>query len=132
MEASVNELPGPMELLDLEHQDKITLSITGYQQGETTIHPKNPGPRQVRIYMQQNGLTEPPATGVPISIRIPVLRVFGVRTDKTSPNRYWDISSLRLQADLLPRLIAAGGTALNVTLTAIGYKPTKVFSVEQG
>lgn len=132
MGAIAQELAGPMELLDLEHQNSITLSITGYQQGETTIHPKNPGPRQVRIYMQQNGLTEPPAPGTPISIRIPALRVFGIRVDKPSTNRYWDITSLTLQADLLPRLIAHAGSTLNVTLTANGHKPTKRYSVEQG
>lgn len=132
MDASVAELPGPMELLDLEHQNAITLSITSYQQGETTIHPKAPGPRQLRIYMQQNGLTEPPTPGTPISIRVPVLRVFGVRVDKPSPARYWDITSLTLQADLLPRLIAYQGGTLNVTLTANGHKPTKRYSVEQG
>ena len=132
MDASVAELPGPMELLDLEHQNSITLSLTSYQQGETTIHPKNPGPRQVRIYMQQNGLTEPPTSGTPISIRIPVLRVFGFRVDKPSPARYWDISSLTLQADLLPRLIASSGGTLNVTISANGYKPTKRYSVEVG
>lgn len=119
-----------MELLDLEHQNAITLSLTGYQQGVTTIHPKNPGPRQIRIYMQQNGLTVPPVAGTPISIQIPVLRVFGVRVDKPSPTKYWDITSLTLQADLLPRLMAYNGGTLNVTISANGYKPTKRYSIE--
>jgi hypothetical protein len=58
--------------------------------------------------------------------------VFGQRIDKPSPLHYWDISSKRLQADLLPRLQTHQGGVLSVTITATGYKPTKVFSVEQG
>ena len=81
--------------------------------------------------MQQNGLTEPPTAGTPITVQIPVLRVFGTRLDKPSPLHYWDISSKRLQADLLPRLTIHAGSTLTVTISAMGEKPTKVFSVEQ-
>jgi hypothetical protein len=125
------ELPGPMELLDLEHQNSITLSITSYQQGTTKIHPKSPTPRDVRIFMEQQGLTAPPAPGTPIFKTIPVLRVFGSRIDKPSPNRYWDISSLTLQADVLPRLTGREGFPVTLTMTAEGYRPTKRYSVEQ-
>src|ERR1700730_15896299 len=121
-----------MELLDLEHGHSIVLRIDRYEQGVTTIHPKTITPRDVRIHMQQNGLSEPPAAGSPIYKQIPVLRVFGTRLDKPSQARYWDISSLRLQADLMPRLVANEGFGLTVTITALGEKPTKQFSVEQG
>lgn len=119
-----------MELLDLEHGNQITLRLERFEQGTTLIHPKQPSPRQLRIYMQQNGLTAPPAPGTPISNRIPVLRVFGSRVDQPSPLHYWDVTSLTLQADLLPRLLAHQGLPLTVTLTAHGYKPTKRYSVE--
>lgn len=131
MPTDPRELPGPMELLDLEHGNSIQLAIDRYEQGVTTIHPRVITPRDVRIHMQQNGLTEPPVAGMPIYKVIPVLRVFGVRVDAPSPLHYWDISSLTLQADLLPRLVASAGTTLVVTLTANGYKPTKRYSVEQ-
>lgn len=127
-----SDLPEPIELVDLEHQGSITLNITSYALGTTIIHPTAITPRQVRLYMMQNGLTEPPTPGTPISIRIPVLRVYGQRIDKPSPLHYWDFSSKRLQADLLPRLQTHQGGVLSVTITATGYKPTKVFSVEQG
>lgn len=127
-----NELPGPYELLDLEHGASIMLTIHNFQQGWILIHPKNPSPRQIRLMMQQQKLTAPPAAGTPISIQIPALRLFGVRLDKSSSAPYWDISSLRLQANLVPRLQVAGGNPLTVTITADGYKPTKQFSVEQG
>jgi hypothetical protein len=127
-----SDLSEPIELLDLEHQGSITLNITSYELGTTIIHPTAITPRQTRLYMMQNGLSEPPTAGTPISIRIPVLRVFGQRIDKPSPLHYWDISSKRLQADLLPRLQTHAGGVLSVTITADGYKPTKTFSVAQG
>lgn len=130
--AQPSDLAEPYEFLDLEHGGSVTLNITSYQLGTGLIHPTAITPRQVRLYMLQNGLAEPPASGTPITVRIPVLRVFGQRIDKPSPLSYWDISSKRLQADLLPRLQTRAGGVLSVTITASGYKPTKVFSVEQG
>ena len=127
-----SDLQEPYEFLDLEHQGSITLNITSYELGTGLIHPTAITPRQVRLHMMQNQLAEPPAAGTPITVRIPVLRVFGQRLDKPSPLHYWDISSKRLQADLLPRLQTHAGGVLSVTITASGYKPTKVFSVEQG
>jgi hypothetical protein len=126
------DLPEPYEFLDLEHAGSITLNIVSYELGTGIIHPTAITPRQIRLYMMQNGLAAPPVAGTPITIRIPVLRVHGQRIDQPSPLRYWDISSKRLQADLLPRLQTRAGGVLSVTITATGYKPTKVFSVEQG
>jgi hypothetical protein len=127
----VGELPEPYEFLDLEHNDSIQLAITSSQLGTAPIHPTAITPRQVRLYMTQNGLTAPPEPGTPITVQIPVLRVFGRRLDQPSPLAYWDISSKRLQANLWPRLKAYEGGTLTVTITANGYKPTKVYSVEQ-
>ena len=125
-------LAEPIEFLDLEHLHSIELALTSFQQGTVAIHPKQITSRQIRLYMQQNGLTEPPTAGTPITVEVPVLRVFGHRLDKPSPLSYWDISSKRLQADLLPRLTVHAGATLIVKITANGEKPTKVFSVEQG
>lgn len=125
-------LSEPIEFLDLEHMHSIALAINSFEQGVVPIHPKQITSRQIRLYMQQNNLTEPPAAGTPITVNIPVLRVFGTRLDAPSPLHYWDISSKRLQADLLPRLTLHAGGTLVVTIKALGEKPTKVFSVEQG
>ena len=127
-----SDLPEPYEFLDLEHQGSITLNLTSYTLGTGLIHPKEITARHVRLHMMQTGSAEVPIFGTPITIRVPVLRVFGQRIDKPSPLHYWDISSKRLQADLLPRLQTHQGGVLSVTITATGYKPTKVFSVEQG
>jgi hypothetical protein len=132
----VSSVPGidlsePMEYLDLEHGDSIVLSITRSEMGAAQIHPTAVTPRNIRLHMQQNQLSEPPAPGTPITVRIPVLRLFGTRIDKPSPLSYWDISSKTLQANLWPRLKAYEGSILTVTITANGYKPTKRYSVEQ-
>jgi len=123
-------LPEPIEYLDLEHQESIVLRITKYELGTTTIHPKVLTQRHLRTYMDQHALTAPPPAGTPITVQIPTLRVFGKRVDAVSPMTYWDISSKRLIADLTPRLYAAAGNPLQVTLTASGVKPTKRYSVE--
>ena len=120
----------PFDFLDLEHSDSVTLSITSYLLDEAVIHPVHPSPRQISIYMAQNGLTAPPALGMPIGIKIPVLRVFGTRIDKPSSQTYWDISSKRLIADLTPVLARVRGTPTQFTLTANGYKPSKRYSIE--
>jgi len=130
--AAPTDLPEPYEFLDLEHAGSITLNITSYEIGTALIHPVDPKPRQVRLYMMLIGSDVPPAPGTPITNRVAVMRVFGQRIDKPSPLHYWDISSKRLQADLLPRLQTRAGGVLSVTITATGYKPTKLFSVEQG
>lgn len=129
---AASDLPEPYEFLDLEHGNRIQLSIQSFQMGTALIHPTAITPRQIRLYMLQNGLTAPPVAGTPITIRIPVLRVFGQRLDETSPLGYWDISSKRLQANLYTRLQFQGGQPLIVTITSNGYKPTKVYSVEVG
>ena len=126
-----SDLPEPYEFLDLEHRCSITLNLQGYWLGTALIHPTAITPRQVRLHMMQQGLSAPPVAGTPITVRIPVLRVFGQRIDKPSPLSYWDISSKRLQADLVPRLQTRAGSVLSVVITATGYKPTKIFSVEQ-
>lgn|SRR5487761_2175153 len=123
-------LPEPIEYLDLEHQESIVLRITKYELGTTTIHPKVLTQRHMRTYMDQNALTAPPPAGTPITVRVPTLRVWGSRVDAASPMAYWDISSKRLISDLTPRLYAASGNPITVTLTATGVKPTKRYSVE--
>jgi hypothetical protein len=130
--SGLSELPGPYELLDLEHGNSIVLQILNHARGFMEIHPINPSPRQVRIMMLQQGLTAPPAPGTPITNQVPALRLYGQRLDAASPARYWDVTALTLQADLLPRLQVAGGSPLVVKITAHGVKPTKRFSVEQG
>lgn len=132
MATDVRDLSEPFEFLDLEHGESISLAINHSEMGQAAIHPKQITPRHIRIHMDQNELNAPPVAGTPITVKVPVLRVHGIRLDAPSPLTYWDISSKRLQANLWPRLKSHEGTTLTVTITGNGVKPTKVYSVEQG
>lgn len=132
MDTIQSDLPEPMEFLDLEHGVAVTIRVDHMEMGTAQIHPTAITPRQIRIYMQQNGLTEPPAVGTPITIRIPVLRLHGTRLDAPSPASYWDISSKTLQANIWPRMKQYENVGLTLTIMANGYRPTKRYSVEQG
>lgn len=145
-------LTEPFEYVDLASGNSITLQIIAFQDGSGTIHPAVPTAKHVRQHMDQNQLTEPPVAGMPISIVVPVLRLFGSRLDKASPSPYWDVSALTLQAQLLPLLdVSAGSTPttalearksgvsygkvtlhapLTLKLTANGARPQKRYSVE--
>lgn len=123
-------LPEPYEFLDLENNHSIRLSIDRAQLGMAVIHPKTVSQRHLRIYMQHNNLSAPPVAGTPISVPIPVLRVYGQRIDLSSPLKYWDISSKTLTADLLPRVMAGASLPLVIAITAHGEKPHKRYSVE--
>lgn len=124
------DMPGPMELLDLEHEESIVLRIDRYELGSTLIHPRAPTARHIRMHMTQYGLPGVPAPGTPISVRVPVLRVWGDRLDAASASPYWDITSQTLIASLAPRLYAAAPAALTVRLTAHGQRPSKRYAVE--
>lgn len=125
-------LPDPYEYLDLENGHSISLVINRAELGLAIIHPRQVTSKHIRDYMNANHLTEPPAAGTPISVPIPVLRVWGQRLDEPSPMTYWDISSKTLQADLGPRVLGAHSQPVVVTITAHGYKPHKRYSVSQG
>jgi hypothetical protein len=121
-----------MEFLDLAHGATATVRVESYLDGSAVIHPRTPTPNHVRQYMSQNGLTEPPQTGTPISVGIPVLRLYGARLDKPSPVKYLDISSKTLRADLLARFNAGLALPVLITLSANGHAPHKRYSVEVG
>jgi hypothetical protein len=123
-------LPEPYEYLDLNDQGSMTLRVDSYQDGTAVIHPVAPSPRHVRIHMTQQQLEGPPAAGTPISIEVPVLRLFGDRLDQSSPVHYFDVSSKTLRADLLARFTGGLQLPATVIFTANGHKPRKRYSVE--
>jgi hypothetical protein len=123
-------LPEPYEYLDLHDGESMMLSIDRFQDGSAVIHPTDVTPRHVRIHMEQRGLDAPPAPGTPISVEVPVIRVFGVRLDKPERTAYWDVSSKRLRAELLMTLTPRTTWPVVLTLTAHGAKRLKRYSVE--
>lgn len=146
-------LPEPYELIDLHDGQSIVLQVTGYEDGSMIIHPNNPTPRHIAQHMSHHGLAAPPPAGTPISLQIPVLRLFGRRLDQPSSAPYWDVSAKTLQADLATRLDSAAGqipgstiilrsegrprgktellTPRSFRLTANGTRPHKRYSVEE-
>lgn len=123
-------LDEPMEFMDLHHGETATLRVDRYEDGVATIHPVTVTQRHIRQHMDQRQLELPPAPGTPITVEIPVLRLFGMRLDKTSPAQYWDVSSKTLRADLLSRFTTSLSFPIVLTLTANGAKPHKRYSVE--
>src|SRR5258708_9062703 len=145
-------LDEPFEYIDLAHSMSMTIQVTAFEDGSGLIHPSIPTPKHVSLHMAQNGLTEPPPPNMPISVTVPVLRLFGIRLDKASPSPYWDISSRTLQAQLLPLLDVQAGstpttaiearksglaygkvplvTPITLKITAAGARPQKRYSLE--
>ena len=123
-------LAEPYEFVDLPPDESMTIRIDLFQDGSATIHPNAITPRHVAIHMQQRGLDAPPPPGSPIGIEVPVIRLFGERVDKPSVQRYFDVSSKTLRADLLARLTAGLALPATVRFTANGHKPRKRYSVE--
>ena len=123
-------LEEPMEFVDLHHGETMTLRVDHYEDGVTTIHPVTVTQRHIRQHMDQRQLEAPPPAGTPITVEIPVLRLFGMRLDKTSPAPYWDVSSKTLRADLLSRFTTSLSFPIVLTLTANGARPHKRYSVE--
>jgi|SRR5579875_989168 len=123
-------LAEPNEFLDLAHGDAIRIRVSKYEEGEAQISPRSPSPRQIHQYMEEQGLTSPPAPGAPIKIKVPVLRIWITRLDKPSHVPYYDISSKILQAALLPLLRSGAYKRQTYTITAEGTKPLKRYSLE--
>lgn len=123
-------LPEPLEFVDLHPGTSMTIFVSGYQDGSAVIHPGTVTSRHISIHMQQNNLSAPPPAGTPIRNEVPVLRLFGQRTDETSNASYFDISSKTLRADLLARLTAGMSLPVTIRLTANGQRPRKRYSVE--
>ena len=122
-------LSEPYSYLDLAHGEHIILNVDRWQDGEGVIHPRNVSQRHVRQYMTQQGITDPPAAGTPISVETPVLRLFGKRIDQPSQASYWDISSKTARADLLARLMHGVALPALITLQANGAAPLKRYSI---
>src|SRR5271166_233676 len=122
-------LAEPMEFLDLHHGSAVRISISAWTDGEASIAPKVPTARHVAIHMAQNELTSAPPPGHPITVVVPVLRVFMKRLDEPSPVPYYDISSKTLRAQMLPLLQSGIHRSKEFIISANGHAPLKRYSV---
>jgi hypothetical protein len=123
-------LEEPFEYLDLMPGEVATYRVDRLLDGTGVIHPRNVTPRHIRQHMDQRGLSEAPAPGTPISVEVPVLRLYSSRLDKPSPVHYVDVSSKTLRADLLARTNNGAALPITIELTAHGVRPHKRYSVE--
>ena len=123
-------LSEPFEYIDLMPGVSETLRVDSFADGTGVIHPRNVTPRHIRQHMDQRGLSDPPPAGTPISVEVPVLRLYGQRLDKPSPEKYFDTSSKTLRADLLARFQDGLALPMTIVLTANGARPQKRYSVE--
>lgn len=101
-------LDGPQEFLELADGETKTLRITRFEVGETII--KTPQAPQGKA--------------------IDVVRVHVLAAEKEHAPYYWDISSKRLMALILPKLQAGGYQEKTFVIKASGVKPAKWFDLE--
>jgi hypothetical protein len=92
-----------------------------------------PGPTfRITHWQQGTALFTPKGHSVPTEA--PILRIWIERLDKPNKVPYYDISSARLQAQLLPYLTTYSYFGLIFSVRAYGHKPHKTLAltVRQG
>jgi len=103
------ELARPINVLELQDGDEVTFRIVRFETGEEVIFPLH----------------------APNGKRVRVLRLHVSAADKPDFPHYWDVTSTRLYAQLLPQLQVAGLLSAKWTVTARGIQPKKYFTVER-
>lgn len=103
------ELPKPLNVVELQDGESITFRVSRFETGEETIFPGH----------------------APQGKLVRVLRLHVPAEDKPSFPHYWDVTSTRLYAQLLPQLQLARTMTLRWKITAHGIQPKKYFTVER-
>jgi hypothetical protein len=97
----------PFEILELAPGESRPLTVLWAEEGRMTITPRDGRPPK----------------------EIPVLRLHVDSTDKPVPPQYLDITSLTLQAQLRPLVLAPGYVPRRFTITKVGSGPGARFTV---
>ena len=79
---------------------------------------------RIIAWTQGTATITPKATRSPIVI--PIVRIWIQRLDRQTRAAYYDISSARLQAQLLPYLTTQSYTGKQFSIRAYGRKPLKI------
>jgi len=103
-------LPPPYEILELADGQSVTVRIIDWVLGKVTITPRFPGAPPMKV--------------------VHCLRISIDPAYKKYAPFYYDITSKRLIALLIPHLIKPDYTQLEFTITARGVMPKKWFEVE--
>ena len=104
------EIDEPYELMELRDRETVEFAVTFWRVGEMVIHPRYPG--------------------APEEKRVRVLRLWVPEEDKPRFPHYWDVTSKRVIAQLVPMLEAGLAPGSRVRITASGVRPRKWFTVE--
>jgi len=102
-------LPGPFEILELEHNQTVDLVIIDKLLGDMVIHPRTPGAPTTKI--------------------IHGLRLMVDQVSKPVGPPYWDVTAGTLIVQLVPLLEASPPAKVRVRITATGVAPAKRFTV---
>jgi len=103
------ELARPINVLELQDGESRSFRVVRFETGEEIIRPAH----------------------APNGKRVRVLRLHVSADDKPDFPHYWDVTSTRLYAQLLPQLQVAGLLSAKWTITARGIQPKKYFTVER-
>jgi hypothetical protein len=96
-----------MEILELAPGESRSLTVLWAEEGKTIINPRDGRPPK----------------------EIPVLRLHVDDKDKPTFPHYFDATSLTLQAQLKPLVLAPGYVARRFTITKVGSGPQARFTV---
>ena len=111
MAVELRRLPGPYEILDLADRESVRLRLVSWERGTIVIHPRWPG--------------------APIEKEILALRLHLAAGVKPYPPMYYDVTSVTLQAQLLPMLMERGFEMYEYIITKFGVAPRARFTVER-
>jgi len=108
MYEELKELAGPFEIFELTDGQTYRLRVTGWELGKVMIHPADrPAGKLIRA----------------LRVRVPA----EIKTDYPP---YWDITSQRLVAQLLPYLQQPGYVSKEFVITKHGVAPKARFTLE--
>lgn len=102
-------LPEPYEILELADGESVNLRVVEWEEGDIVIHPRYPGAPETKV--------------------IRALRVYTTIDVKPTLPTYWDITSGTLIAGLRPYLELPDFGTKRYTITAMGVRPTKRFTL---
>lgn len=103
------QLAEPFNALELQDGESVSFTVLRWETGERVIYPGH----------------------APAGKQVKVLRVHVPLADVGHFPAWWDITSTRLYALLLPQFQLVGNLVVRWTVTAHGFQAKKYFSVER-
>jgi len=105
----LEELPPPYEILELAPKTPVVLEVTSYKIGKMKISPRYPG--------------------APPEKEVAAVRIYLTEKSKPTFPHYYDVTSTRLVAQLVPILVAGQWKSFNIQIERDIPGPKAHFSV---